>query len=203
MKRGKNNSINIIMEEGKVNYNNKFLLINQSLHLYKEMQKSIEWAQYSIKMFGKTHMQPRLIAFQGDKGISYKYSGNRLEASPWTEEVQLLRKKLEEHSEVRFNSVLINYYRDGSDSMGWHSDDEKELGDSPVIASVSLGVTREIQFRKKGDKKEKRKILLETGSLLMMTGETQKYWQHQIGKKKGLIGGRINLTFRHVYRSNS
>jgi alkylated DNA repair dioxygenase AlkB len=198
MKGGKNSAIRIIMDKGKVNYNNNFLLINQSNHLYEEMQKSIEWAQHPIKMFGKTHMQPRLIAFQGEEGIRYKYSGTSLEASEWTEEVQIIKKKVEEESGMQFNSVLINYYRNGSDSMGWHSDDEKELGISPVIASVSLGVSREIQFRKKENKKEKKKILLEPGSLLMMYGETQKYWQHQIAKKKGVEGGRINLTFRSV-----
>lgn len=153
-------------------------------------------------------MQPRLVAWQGDPGASYTYSGLTLEPAPWSGAVAAIRDLVWEAIEGAapafaagrepFNGVLCNRYRDGSDSMGWHSDDEGELGPEPLIASVSLGAARPFQLRRKDDKSIKHEVLLENGSLLLMAGGTQRHWQHQLPKRKRVGDERVNLTFRWV-----
>jgi len=188
----------VIAVNGCVDYYPHFLSTHLANDLFHQLKTSIDWKQYPISLFGKTYMQPRLIAWNGDAGISYQYSQTNLTAQGWHPATQLIKEMLEEHLGLSFNSVLLNLYRDGQDSMGWHSDDEKALGNRPVIASVSLGAQRKMHFRQKKDKKEKKQLFLENGSLLLMKGDTQHYWQHQIPKTTKCPSPRINLTFRTI-----
>jgi len=157
------------------------------------------WRSETIRMWDKTYLQPRLVAWYGDEGASYEYSGKRYEALPWTPLLLDLRERVEGAAAVRFNSVLLNYYRDQRDSVAMHSDDERELGSEPVIASLSLGETRTLVFRHKSDRAQKTmRLPLESGSLLLMKGPTQRCWQHGVPKETRPCGPRVNLTFRQV-----
>jgi alkylated DNA repair dioxygenase AlkB len=165
---------------------------------YTKLSKSLDWKQYPIRLFGKTMLQPRLIAWYGDKNIRYKYAQTTLIASGWTMELAALQQQIATKTACTFNSVLANWYRDGQDSMGWHSDNEKELGAAPCIASISLGAARKLHFRTVQKPRQRTSILLEHGSLLLMQGDSQQLWQHQIPKSKRIQDGRINLTFRQI-----
>jgi len=163
------------------------------------LQAAIPWRQESITLFGRTHTQPRLICWMGDAGCTYRYSGRTWEPEPWHPLVADLRSRVEELTGEWFNSVLLNLYRDGSDSMGFHADDEPELGKTPVIASLSFGAERVMHFRHRHDRSlPTRKIALPDGSLLVMRGETQANWRHAIPKTRRPAGPRINLTFRRI-----
>lgn len=153
------------------------------------------WRQDSIVLFGKAHLQPRLTAWYGD--ASYTYSGLRLDPLPWTPLLAQIRAAVEQACGRRFNSVLLNYYRNERDSMGMHSDDEPELGPEPTIASLSFGATRSFILRHKRNKRTV-KLDLHDGSLLLMSGSLQSNWLHGINKSTRLIGERINLTFRYI-----
>lgn len=160
------------------------------------------WRQEEITVYGKPYLQPRLSAWYGD--LAYSYSGIRLEPLPWTPLLKDIKQRVEALAEVEFNSVLLNYYRNQDDSMGMHSDDEHELGTQPVIASLSLGEQRSFLLKHKSRKELKTvKIALPTGSLLLMQGETQRYWKHGINKERQPCGPRINLTFRNIRPSIS
>ena len=171
-------------------------------HASLMMQKLLDetpWRQDPIKVWGKTHLQPRLTAWVADPGVVYAYSGLTLTTLPWTPTLQEIRDNLEAACGQRFNSVLLNLYRDGQDSMGWHSDDEAELGRDPVIASLSLGATRVFKFKHKTMAQQKPlAVELKDGTLLLMAGPTQHHWLHSIGKQSKADGARINLTFRQV-----
>lgn len=156
----------------------------------------LEWEQEDITIFGRTVRQPRLISWYGDPGARYAYSGLVLEPRSWHPALLKLKRQIESFTRHRFNSVLANAYRDGSDSMGWHSDDEKELGPKPFIASLSLGEERRFLLRQKGRKSSG--LLLEHGSLLLMKGDCQQRFQHALPKTRRKIGLRINLTFREI-----
>ncbi len=159
----------------------------------------VPWRAENVVVWGKSYPQPRLIAWYGDEGRSYQYSGVRLNPAPWTESLLLVKRKVERAAGVEFNSVLLNYYRDNRDSMGFHSDDEKELGEQPIIASISLGQERVFILKSKRDKVAKPvKLRLESGSLLVMKGDTQANWKHGIEKEKRPCGPRVNLTFRRI-----
>jgi alkylated DNA repair dioxygenase AlkB len=167
--------------------------------LFQTLNTELAWKAEEIKIFGKTHLQPRLLAWYGDAEAHYSYSGIRHEPLIWTPSLALLKEQLESCFAVSFNSVLANKYRNGQDSMGWHSDDEKELGARPIIASLSLGAARRFLFRpRKGFEGVKREFLLAHGSLLLMRGNTQQNWQHSVPKTAKLTGERINLTFRTI-----
>lgn len=198
MKSSKNKAISILGNNDDVLYYNNFLLKEEADHLYQKLLRDLNWKQYPIQMFGKTMLQPRLIAWYGDPNTSYTYSQTTLVAEGWNDELKLIQEKLIQHFQFNFNSVLVNLYRDGQDSMGWHSDNEKELGQQPIIVSLSLGTPRTLQFRKKDDHKTKASVLLESGSLLLMQGDTQELWQHQVAKTKKVKTPRINLTFRII-----
>ncbi len=157
------------------------------------------WQQQSIKMYGKTLAVPRLTAWYGDPASTYTWSGIRNTPLPWTPLLMALKTRIEAVSGGRFNSVLLNLYRDGNDSVAWHSDDEPELGDSPVIASLSLGSERSFQLKRKNESSAPIRIALPHGSLLLMSGATQAHWSHRIPKSTAATGPRINLTFRRVY----
>lgn len=175
-----------------------FLKASIADELLTTFRTQIAWEQGQIRMFGKWVMEPRLSAWYGDPGAAYTYSGKQQEPLAWIPELSALKSKTEEAFGASYNSVLLNLYRFGQDSMGWHSDDEKELGNSPVIASLNLGATRKFQLRRKDDKSTKIELELTHGSLLIMAGETQTFWQHQVPKTKKEVGVRMNLTFRHI-----
>lgn len=156
------------------------------------------WKQEPIKLFGRSVMQPRLTAYYGDEGVQYSYSGVTMHPEQWTETLQEIKLRLERKFITTFNAALLNYYRDGNDAMGWHRDNEKELGKYPVIASVSLGEPRIFQFRSYEEKMPIVSVELNHGSVLLMRGETQQYWEHQLPRTKKVKSARVNLTFRFI-----
>ncbi|MGA0264425.1 MAG: alpha-ketoglutarate-dependent dioxygenase AlkB family protein [Lysobacterales bacterium] len=169
--------------------------------LLQTLHQEMEWQQLPITLFGRTLLQPRLIGWCSDHDVHYRYSGTRLSPKPWLAGLDALRTKLCTEYSAAFNSVLVNAYRDGQDSMGWHADDEPELGPSPTIASVSLGQARVMRVRPRAGGPSTG-FLLEHGSLLIMSGNSQKDWVHSVPKSRKPLDLRINLTFRYV-RPNS
>lgn len=167
-------------------------------HLLTDLTQTINWRQDSITIYGRSLPQPRLTAWYGDPGKSYTYSGLTMHPSHWTPTLLELKAKVDALAGVVFNSVLLNLYRDGNDSMGWHSDDEPELGANPVIGSLSLGGTRRFLLRHRFKRGLKHELELTSGSFLLMQGTTQSYWQHQVPKTKRPVLPRINLTFRVI-----
>lgn len=169
--------------------------------LLRELIDNVSWKQESIKIYGKVHPQPRLSAWYGDENAAYSYSGIELQPMPWTPVLSDIKSRVESITGYAFNSVLLNYYRDHNDCMGMHSDDEKELGLQPVIASLSLGDERDFILRHKYRKDLKSiKIPLPSGSLLLMKGDTQTCWKHGINRQRHACGARVNLTFRQISR---
>ena len=160
--------------------------------------KELEWQTEQLQLFGRKMTVPRMLAWCGDAGASYRYSGVNHEPQDWTGTLESIRSWIQETSNSPFNGVLANRYRDGNDCMGWHSDDEPELGKQPVIASLSLGASRLMRFRRRGDHSQSYRLELSAGSLLIMRGTTQKYWQHCIGRSRKFTDERINLTFRFI-----
>jgi alkylated DNA repair dioxygenase AlkB len=176
-------------------------VIPNAVQLFLGLEQSLAWQQDSLYIAGKSILIQRLNTWYGDEGADYSYSGLSLSPLPWTPALLGLKTLVEEYAEISFNSVLANLYRTGNDSVAWHSDDEKELGNNPTIASLSLGATRKFSFRHKTNRQQKIvHLLLEPGSLLLMEGATQHYWQHQIAKTTKLVGARINLTFRRIVK---
>ena len=167
------------------------------LALFDQLYRQLDWAEREILMFGRRIKQPRLVAFHGEPGVEYAYSGQTLTAQPWGRALSALRADIERLCQARFNSVLCNLYRDGQDSMGWHADDEASLGARPLIASFSLGGTRRFAFKSR-QSGERRNIDLTDGSLLLMGGDLQRHWLHQLPKTSRPVQPRINLTFRWV-----
>lgn len=168
----------------------------QSLH--RQLVDGLEWQQRAIVLFGRSIVQPRLIAWCGD--IPYRYSGQTLEPRPWLAELDALRRRIEEHASARFNHVLVNRYRNGADSMGMHSDDEPELGENPVVASVSLGATRRFVLKAKRGRQAAITLPLTHGLLLVMGGSCQHHYRHGVPKEPSIEEERINLTFRLLLR---
>ncbi|WP_210490073.1 alpha-ketoglutarate-dependent dioxygenase AlkB family protein [Rufibacter aurantiacus] len=167
--------------------------------LQQALTEKADWRQEKIRMFGRQVDQPRLTAWYADAGKAYTYSGLTWEPLPWLPELSDLRKDLEKTTGAAFNSVLMNLYRHGQDSMGWHADDEPELGKNPIIASISLGQERTFSFRHRQQKDLKHQITLPCGSLLLMAGPTQHFWHHQLPKTTKPLQPRINLTFRFIH----
>lgn len=164
---------------------------------FDQLIQGLAWCQQQIVVFNKLHNEPRLSAWYGDPGCSYTYSGVTLQPLTWTEPLRAIKRTCEELCGATFNSVLANLYRDGNDSMGWHADDEPELGPNPTIASVSFGAERRFDLRHKVTK-EKVQIFLPHGSILIMSGATQSHWMHSIAKTKKVREPRINLTYRMI-----
>ena len=197
----------ILEEPGEINlpdadlhYHPQFFTKESSDRLLLNLKDKIAWTQNTIRFYGKESLVPRLEAWYGDPGKSYAYSGIHMTPKPWTPELLTIKQAIEQVAGVEFNSVLINYYRDGKDRVAWHSDDEKELGQNPVIGSVSLGAERKFKLRHKQYKSNglKHEILLRHGSFLLMQGSTQHHWMHEIPRTAKPIGPRINLTFRII-----
>ena len=175
-----------------------FFNAQESASIMQALITEIDWQQYQIKIFGKTLDQPRLTAYYGEDHPYYAYSNIKLQPIPFTPILLSIKNKIETLTSHQFNGVLLNYYRNGDDSMGWHADDEKELGTNPVIASLSFGASRTFQLHNRFQKSTpKQSIILNDASLLVMQGETQHFWKHQIPKQKNK-GPRINLTFRKI-----
>jgi alkylated DNA repair dioxygenase AlkB len=194
----KNQPANLLPSQGEILYFPGFFSQRESDEFFRSLLQNIPWRQMPIKIFGKTVQQPRLTAWYADEGVEYKYSGLRLQAQPWIEPLSSVRLKIEKETGHLFNSALLNLYRDGNDSMGWHRDNEKALGPNPVIASLSLGAPRVFKLRKYSDKSLPFSLELQHGSLLLMHGESQHHWEHSIPKTKAALGQRINITFRKV-----
>ena len=192
------NKIDLQLPNADVSYFPNFIPSEIASEYFDILKTETPWQQDNIKLFGKTYQQPRLTALYGNNEKPYTYSGITMFPKPFSKPLLQIKHKVEEKCSAKFTSVLLNLYRDGNDSNGWHSDDEKELGPNPFIASLSLGTTRKFQLKHKQDKGLRFNILLEHGSLLIMKGETQKYWQHQIPKSKKIEKARINLTFRKI-----
>lgn len=186
----------ILPHDGEVLFFPAFFEKQESDFYLHNLTETIPWKQEPIKIFGKEVMQPRLTSWHGDK--PYTYSGITMHPHPWTDELKNIKTKIEGVAQVAFNSVLLNLYRNGQDSMGWHRDNEKELGGNPVIGSVSLGATRTFKLRNYRDKKEVVSVELTHGSFLLMKGPTQHFWEHHIPKTSKVSGPRINLTFRII-----
>jgi alkylated DNA repair dioxygenase AlkB len=167
-------------------------------NLYHEIYNLSFWQDEYLQMFGKRIKCPRKIAFYGESGVSYKYSGNNHRADGFYPLLETIKDETENYVGHKFNFALLNYYHDHNDSMGWHSDNEKALGKNPVIASISLGASRIMQFKHK-KQKIMHNIELEDASLLLMQGDTQENWLHQIPKTKKITKSRINITFRFVF----
>jgi alkylated DNA repair dioxygenase AlkB len=166
--------------------------------IFEQLTNEIPWQQDDILVFGKVHPQPRLTALFGNEGKPYSYSNIKMQPQPWNPLLQKIKSKVESVSHTNFTTVLLNLYRDGKDSNGWHADNEKELGINPIIASVSFGTERIFQLKHNTISNLKQNIVLEHGSLLLMKGTTQHFWKHQIPKTSKTIGSRINLTFRVI-----
>ncbi len=185
------------IENGEYLFFPDFISRSESDLFLQKLKDEIEWKQESMNMYGKQVDFPRLTAWYGDNDKPYSFSGITLKPKIWTKELLEIKAKIESIANVQFNSVLLNRYRSGNDSISWHTDAEKELGQNPVIASVNFGATRKFQLRHINTK-EKLEIELIHGSLLIMQGELQHYWQHQVPKTSKVVCERINLTFRVI-----
>ena len=186
------------MPDAEVLFYPALFAADESATLLDRLMDTIAWQQQTLLMFGKPVLVPRLVAWYGDADKAYSYSGVTLQPLTWTPDLLTIRQRVETIVETRFNSVLLNLYRDEKDSVGWHSDDERELGVNPVIASVSFGAERVFQFKHKTQPDIRHSITLTSGSLLLMRGATQHHWKHSLPKAKQPCGGRINLTFRVI-----
>jgi alkylated DNA repair dioxygenase AlkB len=171
---------------------------DEASQLLDALIAGIDWRQEEVLIFGQRRPVPRLVAWHGDPGASYTYSGTPHDPLPWTQPLEQIRSRLFDLTGSRFNSVLLNLYRNGRDGMGWHADDEPELGRDPVIASVSLGAPRRFCFRHRRDRALKLDLTLSHGSLLLMSGATQHHWVHAVPKTSLPADRRLNLTFRTV-----
>lgn len=187
----------INLADAELTYVGDFLPISEADALLAVLQRTLAWRQDSIRIYGREVKIPRLQAWYGDPEARYRYSGVDLRPRPWTQALLELKQACELQSDSRFNAVLANRYRNGADGMGWHADNEPELGRQPVIASVSLGQCRNMNFRHQ-QSGEKYTIELGHGSLLIMAGQTQKYWQHGVPKSRKVLNERVNLTFRYI-----
>lgn len=192
-----NDKIILPLSDGIFEYYPSFFNIEKANELFRLLEKDITWQQDTITVFGKTHPQPRLTALYGNNGKSYQYSNIVMHPKSFSPLLTHIKEEIEAVCNQNFTTVLLNLYRDGNDSNGWHSDNEKELGRDPIIASLSLGEER-IFHIKHNTKEEKFKINLENGSLLLMKHGSQIHYKHQLPKTKLSKNSRINLTFRTI-----
>ena len=191
-------TINLNLKDAEVTYYPDFFNINEADKYFKSLLEFIEWKQDHITVYRKTYLQPRLTAFYAVNKNSYKYSNITMRPNSFEGDLLEIKNKIETKLKIKFTSCLANLYRDGNDSNGWHADNEKELGNNPIIASVTFGTERTFSMKHKTEKMLKTKLTLKHGSLLLMQGRTQTNWLHQIPKTKKIIGKRINLTFRII-----
>jgi len=188
--------IRLPLQDAEIDYYPQFFEIESAHLLFEELYQNTPWIEEDIRVYGKVYKQPRLTAFYANNKKTYSYSNISMTPHPFTPVLNSIKETIEKATKMTFSSCLLNLYRDGQDSNGWHADDEKELGKNPEIASVSFGAERLFHLKHKKIKTLKHKLSLQNGSLLVMKGETQHQWLHQISKTKKPIGKRINLTFR-------
>jgi alkylated DNA repair dioxygenase AlkB len=194
-----NRLVRIPLQDAEVYYLSDVELAFDRNAILQQLIADVPWRQDNIVVWGKLYSQPRLVAWYGDPNCSYTYSGITLAPLPWTDLLLDIRNRIETVTATAFNSALLNYYRDNRDSMGLHSDDEPELGEKPEIASLSLGEERTFTLKHKTNKSANAvRLRLESGSLLLMKGETQRYWKHGLSKETRPCGARVNLTFRRI-----
>ena len=191
---------NLLPYDGQVN--DLGIIIDYPNALFYNLVTTLPWQADIVTLFGKTHVTTRQIVWMGNSDIDYQYSGHTRQTIPWTDNVFHVKRHVEEQLaglgiNTNFNSCLLNYYPSGDEGMGYHADDEKELGHQPIIASLSLGATRKFVFKHKKTQ-DKVELYLESGQLILMHGDTQKYWKHSITKTKTVNEGRISLTFRQI-----
>ena len=189
---------NLLSMDGRAYHVKKFLNSVEADSYLSAIVGSSRWRQDHIKIFGRSVLQPRLTAWMGDRGASYRYSGLLMTPEPWSEAVLQIKSAIEKALGLKFNSALLNYYRTGFDSMGWHRDNEPELGKDPTIASVSLGDLRIFKMRHYFNKSLGVDIELGHGDLLVMAGVMQSNWEHCLPKTRRPKGPRVNITFRSV-----
>ncbi len=187
----------LIDHDGTVDYIATFLDADEARRLFVRLRREIAWEAVSVRMFGREVEVPRRVAWYGDAGARYRYSGITHEPLPWPEVLKGPRVAVEEASGRSFNAVLANLYRDGGDAIGWHADNEPELGPEPFIASLSLGQARRFRLWHVASGR-KVDLVLEPGSLLLMGGPLQRHWRHCLPRTRRPVGARINLTFRQV-----
>lgn len=190
---------NLLPVDGQLYFTPDFFTPQEANQLFQELFQTISWKQEPIRIMGREIMQPRLTAWYGDPGTEYTYSGITMTPLPWVNALLVIKARVEEGSGQKFNSALLNLYRHGEDSMGWHSDNERSLGRNPVIASVSFGATRKFKLKHREHADYKLDLHLNSGSLVIMAGETQHRWYHSIPKEKKVELPRINITFRKIF----
>ena len=188
----------IDLEDGQLRFWPAFLGVDEAQALFVELRDGVPWEHSEITIAGQRLPIPRLNAWYGDAGADYSYSGITLNTLPFSPTLAALRQRVEIACDERFNSALVNLYRDHRDSVDWHADDEPELGSNPVVASVSLGSERRFELRRKDNHRKKLGIVLPHGSLLLMTGKLQHFWHHRVGKESIPCNERINITLRRV-----
>jgi alkylated DNA repair dioxygenase AlkB len=195
----------ITLEGGELVLIRHWLEPSEAERYFAELRGTIAWEQSTLILAGKPVHIPRLNAWYGDEGRNYGYSGKHFRALPWSETLSHLKASVQQRIDqcrpdagFAINSALLNLYRDGNDSVGWHSDDEAELGPRPQIASVSLGAARRFLLKHRRDKSQKHELVLSSGSLLLMLGDIQRHWLHAVPKTRKPVGERINITFRQV-----
>ena len=186
------------LQDADIVYYPLFFNAEKSDNLFEKLLEEVPWQLDNITVFGKSHPQPRLTALYGNGGKPYGYSNIIMQPHAWSPLIMFIKNEVEMVVKQKFTTVLLNQYRTGKDSNGWHADNEKELGRNPVIASVSFGAERNFQLKHNTIADAKKNIVLEHGSLLMMQGTTQHFWKHQIPKTAKMVLPRINLTFRII-----
>lgn len=191
----------ITLADGELHFWRDFFSADEAVSLFAKLRGETGWEQSHIRIAGRQIVIPRLNAWYGDRSADYSYSGVRLTTLPWTETLLNVKNRVESATHISFNSALVNLYRNEKDSVDWHSDDERELGNGPQVASVSLGETRCFELRRRNDHRQRFKLELPGGSLLLMGGTIQHHWQHRVAKEKHPCGERVNITFRWVHNS--
>ena len=179
-----NKPVTIPLKDGSILYDPYFFNNKEANDYFEILRNDIKWQQDDIKIFGKIYAQPRLTALYANNEKPYRYSNITMYPKKFSTILLLIKSQVEKYTNLDFTSCLLNLYRDGQDSNGWHADNEKELGENPIIASISFGAERFFQMKHRYDKSQKLKIKLENGSLLLMKGKTQHHWLHQIPKTK-------------------
>jgi len=195
---GVQNNTTIVLKDAEIFYDEHFLSNIEASTYFDVLREETDWQQDRIKVFGKEYDQPRLTALFANNKNPYTYSNITMHPTPFSPVLLEIKSKIEKTLNQTFTTCLLNLYRNGQDSNGWHADNEKELGKNPVIASVSLGAERLFHMKHRTDKTQKLRLNLAHGSLLVMSGSTQHNWLHQIPKTKKNVGERINLTFRII-----
>ncbi len=194
----KKEKIEFDLPEATIEYFPEFFDLTKSNQIFETLLKETPWQQDDITVYGKKYQQPRLTALYGNEGKPYSYSNIVMQPHGWNSVLTMIKEEVETVCQEKFTTVLLNLYRNGKDSNGWHADNEKELGKNPIIASLSFGASRAFHLQNNKNKNLKQKIILEHGSLLIMKDQTQHCWKHQIPKTAKEIGPRINLTFRII-----